>query len=36
MGGQAGGNTPAEFTKFQADEFARWKKVIEVGKITAN
>ena len=28
-------NSPQEFTKFQATEFARWKKVIEVGKITA-
>jgi tripartite-type tricarboxylate transporter receptor subunit TctC len=29
-------NTPEEFTAFQAREFARWKKVIEVGKITAD
>ena len=29
-------NTPAQFTAFQASEFARWKKVIEVGKITAD
>ena len=29
-------NTPEEFTAFQASEFARWKKVIEVGKITAD
>jgi tripartite-type tricarboxylate transporter receptor subunit TctC len=29
-------NTPQEFTTFQASEFARWKKVIEVGKITAD
>ena len=29
-------NSPQEFTKFQATEFARWKKVIEVGKITAD
>lgn len=36
LGFEIVGNTPAEFTKFQADEFARWKKVIEVGKITAN
>ena len=36
LGFEVVGNTPAEFTKFQADEFARWKKVIEVGKITAN
>ena len=29
-------NTPAEFAKFQQQELARWKKVIETGKITAN
>jgi tripartite-type tricarboxylate transporter receptor subunit TctC len=29
-------NKPEEFTAFQAAEFARWKKVIEVGKITAD
>jgi tripartite-type tricarboxylate transporter receptor subunit TctC len=29
-------NSPQEFTTFQASEFARWKKVIEVGKITAD
>lgn len=29
-------NTPEQFAKFQADEFARWKKVIETGKITAD
>ena len=29
-------NSPQEFTAFQASEFARWKKVIEVGKITAD
>jgi tripartite-type tricarboxylate transporter receptor subunit TctC len=29
-------NTPEQFTAFQAAEFARWKKVIEVGKITAD
>lgn len=29
-------NTPEEFTAFQAAEFARWKKVIEVGRITAD
>jgi tripartite-type tricarboxylate transporter receptor subunit TctC len=28
------GNTPAEFSAFQAKEFARWKKVIETGKIS--
>jgi tripartite-type tricarboxylate transporter receptor subunit TctC len=27
-------NTPAEFAKFQADEYARWKKVIADGNIT--
>lgn len=30
------GNTPEQFTAFQAAEFARWKKVIEVRKITAD
>jgi len=29
-------NTPEQFTAFQAAEVARWKKVIEVGKITAD
>ena len=29
-------NTPEQMTKFQADEFARWKTVIETGKITAD
>jgi len=29
-------NSPEQFTAFQAAEFARWKKVIEVGKITAD
>ena len=29
-------NTPEQFTAFQATEFARWKKVIEIGKITAD
>ncbi len=29
-------NTPEQFTAFQASEFARWKKVIELGKITAD
>lgn len=29
-------NTPDQFTSFQASEFARWKKVIEIGKITAD
>ncbi len=30
------GNTPEQFTAFQAAEYARWKKVTEVGKITAD
>jgi tripartite-type tricarboxylate transporter receptor subunit TctC len=29
-------NTPEQFAKFQATEYARWKKVIEEGKITAD
>lgn len=29
-------NTPDQFAQYQATEFARWKKVIEVGKITAD
>lgn len=29
-------NTPEEFSTFQAKEYARWKKVIEVGRITAD
>jgi tripartite-type tricarboxylate transporter receptor subunit TctC len=29
-------NTPEQFAAFQAAEFARWKKVIETGKITAD
>ncbi len=29
-------NTPAQFATFQQAEFARWKKVIETGKITAD
>jgi tripartite-type tricarboxylate transporter receptor subunit TctC len=29
-------NTPEQFTAFQAAEFARWKKVIELGRITAD
>lgn len=27
-------NTPAQFAEFQKKEYARWKKVIEAGKIT--
>jgi tripartite-type tricarboxylate transporter receptor subunit TctC len=30
------GNTPEEFEKFQAAELARWKNVIEVGKISVD
>ncbi|MEG2632382.1 MAG: tripartite tricarboxylate transporter substrate binding protein [Comamonas sp.] len=30
------GNSPEEFTQFQAREFARWKQVIDTGGITAN
>ncbi len=29
-------NTPAQFAKFQAEEFARWKHVIATGNITVN
>lgn len=29
-------NTPEQFAAFQAQEYARWKKVIETGKITAD
>ncbi|MFC5523898.1 Bug family tripartite tricarboxylate transporter substrate binding protein [Polaromonas jejuensis] len=29
-------NTPEQFAKFQADEFARWKRVIEAGNIKAD
>jgi tripartite-type tricarboxylate transporter receptor subunit TctC len=36
LGFEIVGNTPAQFTAFQAAEFARWKQVIEVGKITAD
>jgi tripartite-type tricarboxylate transporter receptor subunit TctC len=35
LGFEIVGNTPEQFTAFQASEFARWKKVIETGKITA-
>jgi tripartite-type tricarboxylate transporter receptor subunit TctC len=35
MGFEVVANTPEEFEKFQAAELARWKQVIEVGKITA-
>jgi hypothetical protein len=30
------GNTSAQFAAFQQQESARWKKVIEAGKITAD
>jgi tripartite-type tricarboxylate transporter receptor subunit TctC len=36
LGFEIVGNTPEQFTTFQANEYARWKKVIEVGKITAD
>lgn len=36
LGFEVVGNTPEAFTEFQAREFARWKQVIEVGKITAD
>jgi hypothetical protein len=30
------GNTPEQFAKFQAIEFARWKKLIQARHITAD
>jgi tripartite-type tricarboxylate transporter receptor subunit TctC len=36
LGFEVVGNTPEQFAAFQAAEFARWKKVIETGKITAD
>lgn len=36
VGFEVVGNTPAQFATFQQQEFARWKKVIETGKITAD
>ena len=36
LGFEIVGNTPEQFASFQASEFERWKKVIEVGKITAD
>jgi tripartite-type tricarboxylate transporter receptor subunit TctC len=36
LGFEIVGNTPEQFTAFQAAEFARWKKVIDTGKITAD
>ncbi len=34
LGFEIVGNSPEEFTAFQAKEFARWQKVIDTGKIT--
>jgi tripartite-type tricarboxylate transporter receptor subunit TctC len=36
LGFEIVGNTPEQFAAFQAAEYARWKKVIETGKITAD
>ena len=36
LGFEIVGSTPEQFTAFQATEFARWKQVIEAGKITAD
>jgi tripartite-type tricarboxylate transporter receptor subunit TctC len=36
LGFEIVGNSPEEFTAFQLREFNRWKKVIEVGHITAD
>jgi len=36
VGFEVVGNTTEQFTAFQQQEFARWKKVIEVKKITAD
>ncbi len=36
LGFEIVGSSPEQFTAFQAGEFARWKKVIETGKITAD
>lgn len=36
LGFEIVGNTPEQFTAFQAAEFARWKKVIDLGRITAD
>jgi tripartite-type tricarboxylate transporter receptor subunit TctC len=35
LGFEIVGNTPEQFTAFQATEFARWKKVIDEGNIKA-
>jgi tripartite-type tricarboxylate transporter receptor subunit TctC len=36
MGFEIVANTPEQFAKYQAQELARWKTVIDTGKITAN
>ncbi|MEN2388247.1 tripartite tricarboxylate transporter substrate binding protein [Comamonas sp. A7-5] len=36
LGFEIVGNTPEQFTAFQASEFARWKKVIQLGHIMAD
>ena len=36
LGFEVVGNTPEQFTEFQAREHARWKQVIELGKISAD
>jgi len=36
LGFEVVANTPEQFAAFQQQEFARWKKVIEAGKITAD
>lgn len=36
LGFEIVGNTPAQFTAYQAAEFARWKKLIESRKISAD
>jgi tripartite-type tricarboxylate transporter receptor subunit TctC len=35
LGFEIVGDSPAHFTAYQASEYERWKKVIEVGHITA-
>jgi len=35
LGFEIVGNTPEQFARYQAEEWARWKKVIDDGKITA-
>ena len=36
LGFEVVGNTGAQFSEFMAGEAARWRTVIEVGKITPN